>query len=60
MLEGKVKPIKLADFFGDVDAFDPSKRGFERSVTNLFEKGTFPNSAKFSDIPPAGALTFLS
>ena len=22
MLEGKVKPIKLADFFGDVDAFD--------------------------------------
>ena len=58
MLEGKVKPIKLADFFGDVDAFDPSKRGFERSVTNLFEKGTFPNSAKFSDIPPAGALTF--
>ena len=30
MLEGKVRPIKLADFFGDVDAFDPSKRNFQK------------------------------
>ena len=54
MLEGKVRPIKLADFFGDVDAFDPSKRNFQKSITNLFEKGSFPNGAKFANIPPAG------
>jgi hypothetical protein len=58
MLEGKVKPIKLADFFGDVDAFDPTKRGFQRNITNLYDLGSFPNSAKFNDIPTEGALTF--
>jgi hypothetical protein len=58
MLEGKVKPIKLAEFFADVDAFDPSKRGFKTQVTNLLETGKFPASAKFDTMPLDGALTF--
>ena len=58
MLEGKVKPIKLADFFGDVDAFDPSKKGFETNVKNLLEIGKFPKTAKLDPIPLDGMLTF--
>ena len=58
MVDGKVKPIKLRDFFGDVDAFDPDKPRFQKNVANLYEKGTYPNSAKFDDIPPEGDLTF--
>ena len=58
MVDGKVKPIKLRDFFGDVDAFDPDKPRFQNNVANLYEKGTYPNSAKFDDIPPQGDLTF--
>ncbi|MGI9438461.1 MAG: putative Ig domain-containing protein, partial [Parvibaculales bacterium] len=63
MVDGKVKAIQVANFFGDVDAFDPSKRGFSDSVDKLYsenaEQGNrFPARAKFRDIPLEGQLTF--
>ena len=63
MVEGKVKAIHVSNFFGDVDAFDPSKRGFNDSVAKLYSDSTeqgnrFPDRAKFSDIPLEGQLTF--
>ncbi|MCH1568490.1 MAG: Ig domain-containing protein, partial [Alphaproteobacteria bacterium] len=63
MVDGKVKAIQVANFFGDVDAFDPSKRGFSDSVDKLYsenaEQGNrFPARAKFRDIPLEGQLAF--
>ena len=34
------------------------KETSKKSITNLFEKGSFPNGAKFANIPPAGTLEF--
>ena len=57
MVEQKLK-ANITSFFGEIDAFDPQDNRFARNISDLFDKGKFPEKRQSDQIPPEGQLSF--
>ena len=57
MAEQKLR-MQIPNFFGEIDAFDPQTRGFERDLAKLFSRGKFPQSSQLDPLPIEGELQF--
>ncbi|MDA8726377.1 tandem-95 repeat protein [Alphaproteobacteria bacterium] len=59
MIEGKVKPINVSTFFGDVDALDPTNRKFAEKVVQLENTvDKIAGGALLSPLDPSGTLEY--